>query len=67
MNLLFFAGVPTISPSLASPLLAAGAFAVAGACAFVELVVELSDFGAVLQPHSRKAAPTVIARSERFE
>jgi hypothetical protein len=65
VNLLFFAGVPTISPSLASPLLAAGAFAVAGAGAFVELVVELSDFDADWQPHSRQAEPIAIATSGR--
>jgi len=57
VNLLFFAGVPTISPS----------FAVAGAWAFVDLVVELSDFGAVWQPNSKQTEPTAIASSGSFK
>jgi hypothetical protein len=67
VNLLFFAGVPTISPSLASPLLAAGAFAVAGAWDFAEVVVEVSDFRADWQPNSRQAEPTAIASSGRLK
>src|SRR5216117_3616255 len=56
VNLLFFAGVPIISPSFASALLAAGAPVDAE-------VVELSVFGADWHPHSRQTAPTAVTRS----